>query len=213
VPVDANGRFSVTITVNVPPFRINNPAVVVGGPGVSPENIVAAIDSKNGKVDEALPTFGLKGTVVVIPNDAARGGAITLTLKDFSANTPIPAEAITLGPSAVTVPGAGGAPGTRPITDANGEVIFSTIVPNTVPSGQQTLTVNFAGSGNRRFDMTIRGAVLTLTVAALLSQSLAKTGLSGPAWEPCALTRLGVVYVNWLLGYSLWLRAFEHGAD
>ncbi len=56
-------------------------------------------------------------------------------------------------------------------------------------------------------------AVLTLTVAAFLSQSLAKTGPSGPTWEPCALTFLGVVYVNWLLGYSLWLRALPHGAD
>lgn len=162
VPVDANGKFSVTITVNVPPFRVNNPAVVAGGPGVSPENIIAAIDSRNNKVDEALPTFGLRGTMAVMPKDAAWGGAITLTLKDFSATTLIPAGAITLGPSVVAVPGAGGAPGTQPVTDADGEVTFSIIVPPTVPLGQQTLTVNFAGSGNRTLAMTIRGGVLLL---------------------------------------------------
>ena len=55
--------------------------------------------------------------------------------------------------------------------------------------------------------------VLTLTVAVFLSASLVKVGPSGPAWEPCALTLMGVVYVNWLLGYSLWLRALPHGAD
>jgi len=56
-------------------------------------------------------------------------------------------------------------------------------------------------------------AVLTLTVAAFLSAGLAKPRLSGQAWEPCALTLLGVFYVNWLLGYSLWLRALPNGAS
>lgn len=54
---------------------------------------------------------------------------------------------------------------------------------------------------------------LSLTVAACLSVSLMRARAHGMAWEPCALTLLGVCYVNWLLGYSLWLRALPHGAD
>lgn len=55
--------------------------------------------------------------------------------------------------------------------------------------------------------------VLSLTVAASLIVSLSKVGDRGPAWEPCALTLLGVLYVNWLLGYALWLRALPYGAS
>jgi phosphatidate cytidylyltransferase len=53
---------------------------------------------------------------------------------------------------------------------------------------------------------------LSLTVAAFLSASLIRTRDHGPVWEPCALTLLGVCYVNWLLGYALWLRALPYGA-
>jgi phosphatidate cytidylyltransferase len=53
---------------------------------------------------------------------------------------------------------------------------------------------------------------LSLTVAVFLGASLMKAANHGPAWEPCALTLLGVCYVNWLLGYALWLRALPHGS-
>ena len=43
--------------------------------------------------------------------------------------------------------------------------------------------------------------VLSLTVAGFLSASLMRTENQGLVWEPCALTLLGVCYVNWLLGY------------
>lgn len=62
---------------------------------------------------------------------------------------------------------------------------------------------------------TVPGAgpvVLSLTVVAFLSAGLMMTRDHGPAWEPCALTLLGVCYVNWLLGYAIWLKALPYGA-
>jgi phosphatidate cytidylyltransferase len=53
--------------------------------------------------------------------------------------------------------------------------------------------------------------VLALSVAAAVTAPLA--GQRAPAWTPTALTVLGIVYVNWLLGHALWLRALPQGAD
>jgi phosphatidate cytidylyltransferase len=33
------------------------------------------------------------------------------------------------------------------------------------------------------------------------------------AWEPCAITVLGICYVNWLLGYGFWLRDLPSGRE
>lgn len=52
--------------------------------------------------------------------------------------------------------------------------------------------------------------VLTLVVLALLSAPIV-TG-QAPAWGPAALTLMGVCYVNWLLGYAIWLRGLPEGA-
>lgn len=52
--------------------------------------------------------------------------------------------------------------------------------------------------------------VLTAVVLAALGRSLADR--RGPAWGPIALTLLGVCYVNWLLGYAIWLRERADGA-
>lgn len=51
--------------------------------------------------------------------------------------------------------------------------------------------------------------VLTLVVVGLLTVPVV-TGRP-PAWGPAALTLLGVCYVNWLLGYAIWLRRLPQG--
>jgi phosphatidate cytidylyltransferase len=52
-------------------------------------------------------------------------------------------------------------------------------------------------------------AVLTLAVAVLVSAPL--LGVGAPDFRPTALTLLGVCYVNWLLGYAIWLRRLPQG--
>jgi phosphatidate cytidylyltransferase len=55
----------------------------------------------------------------------------------------------------------------------------------------------------------------TLAMASAILVTLAAPLASGraPAWAPTALTLLGVCYVNWLLGYGIWLRELPRGAD
>jgi phosphatidate cytidylyltransferase len=52
--------------------------------------------------------------------------------------------------------------------------------------------------------------VLTAALVVLLSAPL--VGSRAPDFRPTALTLLGVGYVNWLLGYAIWLRRLPHGA-
>lgn len=62
-------------------------------------------------------------------------------------------------------------------------------------------------------DGAIEGAippVFTAVVVVVLSAPL--VGRRAPAWGPTALTLLGVCYVNWLLGYAIWLRGLPRGA-
>jgi phosphatidate cytidylyltransferase len=57
-------------------------------------------------------------------------------------------------------------------------------------------------------------SVTTLAMASAILVTLAAPLASGraPAWAPSALTLLGVCYVNWSLGYGVWLRDLPHGA-
>ncbi|MFQ5520787.1 MAG: phosphatidate cytidylyltransferase [Candidatus Methylomirabilia bacterium] len=55
--------------------------------------------------------------------------------------------------------------------------------------------------------------VLTLTVVGLLSAELWSGRSREPRWAPSAVTLFGVLYVNWLLGHAVWLRALPHGME
>ncbi len=55
--------------------------------------------------------------------------------------------------------------------------------------------------------------VLTLVVAGLLGAGLCHTREFPPRCEAAALTLLGVLYVNWLLGHAIWLRTLPQGID
>ena len=74
---------------------------------------------------------------------------------------------MTLGGSVVPIPGVDGAPGVQPRSDSNGNVTFSTIIPNIVSEGVQKLTIRLrnAGDGIDSGDdttMTIAGPKLTV---------------------------------------------------
>ena len=53
---------------------------------------------------------------------------------------------------------------------------------------------------------------LVFTAAVMLLLSLPLATRRPPAWGPTALTLLGVCYVNWLLGFAVWLRKLPQGA-
>ena len=53
----------------------------------------------------------------------------------------------------------------------------------------------------------------TAVLLALLTIGLLRSPAGRPAWEPVAVTLLGVAYVNWLLGYTFWLRDLEAGRE
>jgi phosphatidate cytidylyltransferase len=55
--------------------------------------------------------------------------------------------------------------------------------------------------------------VFTTVLLAILAVGLLRSPRGRPVWEPVAVTLLGVCYVNWLLGYTFWLRDLEAGRD
>lgn len=55
--------------------------------------------------------------------------------------------------------------------------------------------------------------VFTAVLLALLAVGLLRPPAARPAWEPVAVTLFGVCYVNWLLGYTFWLRDLEAGRE
>jgi phosphatidate cytidylyltransferase len=53
----------------------------------------------------------------------------------------------------------------------------------------------------------------TVVLLALLGVGLLRPSSGRPAWEAVAVTLLGICYVNWLLGYTFWLRDLEAGRE
>lgn len=53
---------------------------------------------------------------------------------------------------------------------------------------------------------------LVFTTVVVLLLSLPLVDQRPPAWGPTALTLLGVCYVNWLLGFAIWLQRLPQGA-
>ena len=54
---------------------------------------------------------------------------------------------------------------------------------------------------------------LTAAVLAAVAAALWRPRGTGIAWEPTAVTLLGICYVNWLLGYGFWLRDLPSGKE
>lgn len=95
--------------------------------------------------------------------------------------------------------------------------------------GQWEWSGMFARAGVPSFRVVglVGGSLLTASFALPVSERLVFTGVllgllgigllrapSGrPAWEPLAVTLLGICYVNWLLGYTFWLRDLADGRE
>jgi phosphatidate cytidylyltransferase len=107
--------------------------------------------------------------------------------------------------------------------------LFGAIMVLAGALGQWEFTGMFERAGIRTFRWLglVGGTVLTASFALPVSERVTFTvvlllvfgaGLLGrgadhPAWEPMAVTLLGICYVNWLLGYTFWLRDLESGVD
>jgi phosphatidate cytidylyltransferase len=56
-------------------------------------------------------------------------------------------------------------------------------------------------------------AAFTLVLLGLVAAPLYRAASGPVGWQRLAVTLLGVCYVNWLLGYGLWLRDLEGGTE
>jgi phosphatidate cytidylyltransferase len=107
--------------------------------------------------------------------------------------------------------------------------LFGTVMVLAGALGQWEWSGMFARAGVPTFRMfgLLGGSLLTASFALPVSERLVFTGVllallgigllrppSGrPAWEPVAITLLGICYVNWLLGYTFWLRDLTDGRE
>ncbi|HEY7868582.1 MAG TPA: phosphatidate cytidylyltransferase [Methylomirabilota bacterium] len=63
------------------------------------------------------------------------------------------------------------------------------------------------------FALPIVAVAFTVVVLAVLVIGLLRAPAGRPAWEPVAVTLLGIVYVNWLVGHAFWLFDLEAGRE
>jgi phosphatidate cytidylyltransferase len=107
--------------------------------------------------------------------------------------------------------------------------LFGAIMVLAGALGQWEFTGMFERAGVRTFRLLglVGGTLVTASFALPVSERLAFTAVllalltigllrspaGRPAWEPVAVTLLGVTYVNWLLGYTFWLRDLEAGRE
>lgn len=107
--------------------------------------------------------------------------------------------------------------------------LFGAIMVLAGALGQWEFTGMFERAGVRTFRLLglVGGTLVTASFALPVSERLAFTAVllailavgllrspaGRPAWEPVAVTLLGVGYVNWLLGYTFWLRDLEAGRE
>jgi len=63
------------------------------------------------------------------------------------------------------------------------------------------------------FALPVSERVVLTAVLLVLAVGLLRPPADRPAWEPVAVTLFGVCYVNWLLGYTFWLRDLEAGRE
>jgi phosphatidate cytidylyltransferase len=73
--------------------------------------------------------------------------------------------------------------------------------------GGSVLTASFALPASER--VTLTAVLLTIFGVGLFRRDSSER----PAWEPIAVTLFGVCYVNWLLGYAIWLRDLDDGVE
>lgn len=107
--------------------------------------------------------------------------------------------------------------------------LFGVIMVLAGALGQWEFTGMFERAGVRTFRVLglVGGSAVTASFALPLSERAAFTAVllglftvgllrpreNRPVWEPVAVTLFGICYVNWLLGYTFWLRDLEAGRE
>ena len=108
--------------------------------------------------------------------------------------------------------------------------LFGAVIVLVGALGQWEFTGMFERAGVRTFRLVglLGGSVLTASFALPVSERVTLTALlltifgvglfrrdssERAAWEPIAVTLFGVCYVNWLLGYAIWLRDLDDGVE
>ncbi len=107
--------------------------------------------------------------------------------------------------------------------------LFGVIMVLAGALGQWEFTGMFERAGVRTFRVLglVGGSLMTASFALPVSERAAFTAVllglftvgllrpreNRPVWEPVAVTLFGICYVNWLLGYTFWLRDLEAGRE
>lgn len=107
--------------------------------------------------------------------------------------------------------------------------LFGVIMVLAGALGQWEFTGMFERAGVRTFRVLglVGGSLVTASFALPVSERAAFTAVllglftvgllrpreNRPVWEPVAVTLFGICYVNWLLGYTFWLRDLEAGRE
>jgi hypothetical protein len=129
-----------------------------------------------------LPLLGYEGKLSVTPTTAAVGDTITVTLQEFDPSALYSAwTTYSLGASTNNITPTN----TSATTDSNGDLTFDFVVPNGLPAGVHTLTIDTGDvSGAEVKDITITGAVLTATPNTVVpNQTITLTGSGYSASE------------------------------
>ena len=130
--------FTATFVMNKPPF--------VGGKGSALDsNAINAIDGEGNTIFPGhshytkadIPVLDYQGKLSVTPTTAAIGDTVTVELSDFDPNTlVIDFDRREIGNQTI-IPTSSTA-----ITDANGDLTFDFVVPNGLPPGKVTVTID-----------------------------------------------------------------------
>ena len=160
--VGSDNTFTATFVMSKPPF--------VGGYGSVVDSTRNAINAIDGEVNtifpphtnyaEAdIPVLGYQGKLSVTPTTAAIGDTVTVELSDFDPGVLVTMFTRREIGNQTIIPTSSAA-----TTDANGDLTFDFVVPNGLPPGKVTVTIDTGPiSGLETKDITITGAIMKLT--------------------------------------------------
>jgi hypothetical protein len=152
--VGSDNTFTATFSMSKPPF--------VSGTGVVASNTRNAINTIDGEdntikpsdsnySESDIPVLGYQGLLKVTPAEVAIGDVATIELRDFDPNVLVTSFPVRTKGTELIVP----IPPTA-ATDANGDLTFGFVVPNGLPLGVVTVTIDIGPlSGTETKDITI----------------------------------------------------------
>ncbi|MCH7714136.1 MAG: hypothetical protein IIC99_10985, partial [Chloroflexi bacterium] len=143
----------------------------------------------------AAPVFQSAPNITVTPSEFYTGDSIEIALRGLPAGRLIHGGSVTLGGIRLSVPGVFGATGIQPITDASGEVSFTTKIPLEAPYGSHELVVNnLSVGGDRTTTVKVLAAEISFSpTSASPNETVILRGLGfSPSTSPGGNGPLGV---------------------